>query len=59
MAYQNARPDAPTHPTGVRKGESRARPLAERLTRVAKDATGVNLDQRGPIDPRMPHLPPA
>jgi hypothetical protein len=59
MAKQDARPDTPAHPTGVRKGESRAEPLAKRLTRVAKDATGVNLDQRGPIHPKMPHLPPA
>jgi hypothetical protein len=59
MAKQDARPDTPAHPTGVRKGENRARPLAERPTRVAKDASGVNLDQRGPIHPKMPHLPPA
>lgn len=59
MDKQDARPDTPAHPTGVRKSESRTRPLAERPTRVAKDATGVNLEQRGPIHPKMPHLPPA
>ncbi len=59
MVKNDAAPDTPAHATGIRKGESRARPLAERTTRVAKDATGVNPDQRGPIDPRMPQLPPA
>ena len=59
MAKQDAHPDTPAHATGIRKGESRARPLAQRPTRVAKDASGVNLDQRGPIHPKMPQLPPA
>lgn len=27
--------------------------------RTARDATGINANKRGPIDPRMPHLPPA
>jgi hypothetical protein len=27
--------------------------------RPAEDSTGINLDQRGPIDPRMPNAPPA
>ena len=59
MAKQDAHPDTPAHATGIRKGESRAEPLAQRQTRVAKDATGINLDRRGPIHPKMPHLPPA
>jgi hypothetical protein len=56
MAKQDAHPDTPAHAPGIRKGESRAAPLAQRQTRVAKDATGINLD---PIQPKMPHLPPA
>jgi hypothetical protein len=59
MTKQDARPDTPAHTIGIRKGESRAAPLAQRPTRIAKDATGINLDQRGPIHPKMPHLPPA
>jgi hypothetical protein len=59
MAKQDARPDTSAHALGIRKGESRAAPLAQRPTRIAKDATGINLDQRGPIHPKMPHLPPA
>jgi hypothetical protein len=27
--------------------------------RPAEDSTGINLQQRGPIDPRMPNAPPA
>ncbi|MBV9086711.1 MAG: hypothetical protein JOY79_04450 [Acidobacteriaceae bacterium] len=27
--------------------------------RTARDATGINANKRAPIDPRMPHLPPA
>jgi len=27
--------------------------------RKASDATGINVDQRRPIDPRMPNAPPA
>jgi hypothetical protein len=50
---------APSHDTGTRKGENRADPAQERPTRMARDASGVSTDDRGPIDPRMPQLPPA
>ena len=59
MAKQDARPDTPAHTIGIRKGESRAEPLVQRPTRTAKDATGINLEQRGPISTKMPQLPPA
>jgi hypothetical protein len=59
VVKQDARPDTPAHAVGVRKGDSRAAPLSQRITRTAKDATGINLDQRGPIHPKMPQLPPA
>ena len=59
MAKQDTTVDSPAHAVGVRKGESRAEPLEKRQTRTAKDATGVNLEQRGPISPKMPQLPPA
>ena len=48
-----------SHEAGVAKGEDRAKPLAQRATRKASDATGINAADRGPIDPRMPSLPPA
>ena len=41
------RPDKPSPVTSSKGG------------RPASDATGINLDQRGPIDPRMPSAPPA
>jgi hypothetical protein len=59
MAEQDVRRDSTAHGTGVRKGEGRAEPLAQRPTRTAKDATGINVDQRAPINPAMPHMPPA
>jgi hypothetical protein len=54
-----AKPDTPTHLIGTRRGENRAEPLAQRPTRKANDATGINPDQRAPIHPKMPHMPPA
>ena len=43
----NTRPDKPSPVTSSKGG------------RPASDATGINVDQRGPIDPRMPSAPPA
>jgi hypothetical protein len=37
----------------------RLEPLAKPVDRLEDDATGVNVDDRKPIDPRMPHMPPA
>lgn len=48
-----------THQAGTSKGEDRAKPLQQRMTRMASDATGINPKDCGPIDPRMPNLPPA
>ena len=59
MAPQDIAPDAPSHQPGTRKGESRANPLQQRPTRLSRDASGINPDDRKPIDPRMPILPPA
>jgi hypothetical protein len=59
MAFQDTKPDAPAHLTGVRKGEERAKPRPQRVTRKADDASGINVADRRPIDPRMPNLPPA
>ncbi len=33
--------------------------LRKSVDRMEDDATGINVDQRKPIDARMPHLPPA
>ena len=59
MAIQDTTVDQPSHDSGTRRGEDRAQPKEQRPTRTADDATGINLDQRGPIHPKMPHLPPA
>lgn len=59
MPHQDTTPDAPSHQPGTPKGEDRARPLAQRRTRMASDATGINPEDASPIDPRMPQMPPA
>jgi hypothetical protein len=57
MADQERKID--DHVEGTRRGESRSQPLAQRRTRMASDATGINPKDSAPIDPRMPNLPPA
>jgi hypothetical protein len=57
-------PDAPAHFPGARKGEEESgRGHTQREVmqggRTARDATSINPDKRGPIDPRMPNMPPA
>ena len=37
----------------------RLEPLAKPVDRKADDATGINVEDRAPIDSRMPHMPPA
>jgi hypothetical protein len=59
MAYADVRPDKPSHTTGTPKGENQAKPVADRMTRMADDATGINVADRKPISPKMPNLPPA
>jgi hypothetical protein len=66
MANREARPDLPAHTPGTPKGEERVRregrePGREnvKLGRTARDATSINPAARDPIDPRMPHMPPA
>jgi hypothetical protein len=59
MAVQDTSVDKPSHDLGDRRGENRAKPLDRRRTRKARDASSINPEDRAPIDPRMPHLPPA
>jgi hypothetical protein len=63
MVRQHTTPDAPSHTPGTHKGEEWTRhqkePGREGETATARSSTGINADQRRPIDPRMPHLPPA
>jgi hypothetical protein len=64
MGHQQTSPDAPSHTTGVHRGEHQSGQSASGrnpalTTRKSRDATSVNPDKRAPIDPRMPNLPPA
>lgn len=63
MARQHTTPDAPAHTPGTHKGEEWTRnhkePGRENGTATARSSTGINAKNREPIDPRMPHLPPA
>jgi hypothetical protein len=66
MARREVTPDLPAHTPGTPKGEERVQregrePGREnaKLGRTARDATSINPNDRDPIDPRMPHLPPA
>jgi hypothetical protein len=59
--------DISSHTPGTSKGEEIARikgrepgrddPMT--AWRTARDSTSINPDDMGPIDPRMPYLPPA
>jgi hypothetical protein len=63
MVRQDVKPDTPSHTKGTNKGEEWARrypePGREGGTATSRSSTGINPNARGPIDPRMPHLPPA
>jgi hypothetical protein len=61
-------PPAPTHVPGANKGEELVinhgrepgrDTQGKRGYRSARDSTSVNAAARGPIDPRMPEMPPA
>jgi hypothetical protein len=66
MARRDVTPDLPSHTPGTPKGEERVRregPEPGRELRephrTARDSTSINAKARGPIDPRMPQMPPA
>jgi hypothetical protein len=48
-------PETPSHNRGTPRGEAIAKPVDRR----EGDATGINVEERKPIDARMPHMPPA
>ena len=61
---KNPPPDVCSHLPGTNKGEEwvlkgEHEPGREGNKRSARDSTSVNPKSREPIDPRMPHLPPA
>ena len=66
MASFDSRAQLPSHTPGTPRGEEMVRKLGRekgrdgpRGGRTARDATSINATARNPIDPRMPHLPPA
>jgi len=54
-----------SHTPGTNRGEEVVRQKGpepgreNRRTRTARDSTSINPDKHGPIDPRMPNMPPA
>lgn len=59
-----AKRELPAHVPGSRKGEEEIErrgkePGREGPGRTARDSTSINPDKAGPIDPRMPNIPPA
>lgn len=61
--HQDTTREAPSHTPGTHKGEDWAKNQAEPgrggETATARSSTSINAGKRNPIDPRMPHLPPA
>jgi hypothetical protein len=63
MKQQQVTPTLPSHTPGTHRGEEwtrmRKEPGRENGAATARNSTGINASKREPIDPRMPHLPPA
>jgi hypothetical protein len=66
MAIREVTSDLPAHTPGTPKGEELVRRHGREPGRqnkdphrVARDSTSINAQDREPIDPRMPELPPA
>ncbi|HTU92194.1 MAG TPA: hypothetical protein VMF69_19080 [Gemmataceae bacterium] len=66
MFRREVPPDLSAHTAGTPKGEERVlrhgREMGRgnpKAHRTARDSTSINPDLQAPIDPRMPHLPPA
>lgn len=63
MVRQDVKPDTPSHTKGTHRGEEwvqqRREPGREGQTATARSSTGINAHAENPIDPRMPHMPPA
>jgi len=62
----SAKSEWPAHTPGTPRGEERVRRYGRepgrehpKFGRTARDSTSVNPEACGPIDPRMPQMPPA
>jgi hypothetical protein len=54
----------PSHTRGTKRGEERIKTSGKEAGReqevpTARSSTSINPRHRDPIDPRMPHIPPA
>ncbi len=64
LGKPDVRPDAPSHVRGIRQGnasgnyDSQAGHKPDGRS-TAERSTGINADDREPIDPSMPNLSPA
>jgi hypothetical protein len=54
MANERTR-SMPSRTLGTPQGEA----IVRSVNRYEDDATGINVEDRKPIDSRMPHMPPA
>jgi hypothetical protein len=66
MAWFPVKRDLPSHTPGTAKGEELVQKEGpepgrdqRQPDRTARDSTSINPEAMGPIDPRMPHMPPA
>jgi hypothetical protein len=63
MKTDKRKVERPAHTPGTHRGESWVRthkePGREGQTPSSRSSTGINANKRGPVDPRMAHLPPA
>lgn len=66
MQTSNNRPPAGVHVAGTTRGEEKAlkehepgRHPHQKNYRSARDSTGINAEERDPILPTMPNIPPA
>jgi hypothetical protein len=63
MARQHTTPDKPSHTPGTNKGEElqakSPEPGREGKSANSRSSTSINPKSAGPIDSRMPNLPPA
>jgi len=65
MAKQETSPNAPMHTPGASRDEAKSEREGkeprrdEDSGRMAEDSTGINPDDREPVDPGMPEMPPA
>jgi hypothetical protein len=65
MERVDKKAELPAHTPGTPKGEELVRRKGRepgrddrRFQRTARDSTSISPTARGPIDPRMPHMPP-